>query len=48
MPVRDLWELVEPLLAHVERPSRYVDREWGAVHRDDAEYRVTLIYPDAY
>ena len=44
----DLWERVEPLLARVERPSRYIDREWGAVHRPDAAYRVALMYPDAY
>lgn len=44
----DLWERVEPLLAGVERPSRYIDREWGAAHRPDATYRVALMYPDAY
>jgi radical SAM family uncharacterized protein len=46
--VRDLWERVEPLLAGVERPSRYVDREWGARHTRDAVYRAVLIYPDTY
>lgn len=44
----DLWERVQPLLAGVERPSRYIDREWGAVHRPDAAYRVALMYPDTY
>lgn len=44
----DLWERVQPLLAQVERPSRYIDREWGAVHRPDAPYRVALMYPDTY
>lgn len=44
----DLWGLVEPLLAGVERPSRYIDREWGALHRADAAYRVALMYPDTY
>ena len=29
----DLWSQVEPLLAHVERPARYIDSEFGAVHR---------------
>lgn len=48
MPVPDLWERVEPLLAGVERPSRYIDREWGAVHDSDAAYRVGLVYPDTY
>jgi radical SAM family uncharacterized protein len=36
------------LLAHVERPARYIDSEFGAVHRPDAEYRVALLYPDTY
>ena len=44
----DLWDRVEPLLAGVERPSRYIDREWGAAHDPDADYRVALIYPDTY
>lgn len=46
----DLWPLVEPLLEHVERPSRYIDREWGARHDDDAQadYRAVLLYPDTY
>jgi radical SAM family uncharacterized protein len=42
------WERVEPLLAHVERPSRYIDSEFGAVHRPVAAYRVALLYPDTY
>jgi radical SAM family uncharacterized protein len=43
-----LWPRIEPLLAGVERPSRYIDREWGARHDADATYRACLIYPDAY
>jgi len=46
--VTDLWPLVEPLLQRVERPARYIDREWGAVHADGASYRVALLYPDTY
>jgi radical SAM family uncharacterized protein len=46
--VTDLWPQVEPLLAHVERPARYIDSEFGAVHRADAGYRVALLYPDTY
>jgi radical SAM family uncharacterized protein len=42
-----LWERIEPLLDRVERPVRYVDGEWNAV-RDDASYRVALVYPDTY
>jgi radical SAM family uncharacterized protein len=45
--VTDLWTRVEPLLAHAERPARYINREWGARH-SDASYRVALIYPDTY
>ena len=44
----DLWTAIEPLLRQVERPARYIDREWGAVHDEDAEYRAALVYPDTY
>lgn len=44
----DLWPAVEPLLTHVERPARYIDREWGAVHDPEASFRVALMYPDTY
>jgi radical SAM family uncharacterized protein len=46
--VTDLWTRVEPLLSRVERPARYTDREWGAVHRPDPFYRAALLYPDTY
>lgn len=39
---------IERLLRHVERPSRYIDGEWGARHALDSEYRVALVYPDTY
>lgn len=48
MTTIDLWPRLEPLLAAVERPARYVDREWGAHHAPDADYRVALAYPDTY
>jgi radical SAM family uncharacterized protein len=44
----DLWPRIERLLSRVERPSRYIDREWGAAHKADAEYRAVLVYPDTY
>jgi len=44
----DLWSRLEPLLARVERPTRYINREWGSRHAEDAEYRVALAYPDTY
>lgn len=44
----DLWPGLEPLLSRVERPARYIDREWGARHASDAGYRAVLLYPDTY
>jgi radical SAM family uncharacterized protein len=44
----DLWALLEPLLAKVERPSRYIDREFGARRKADSDYSAVLMYPDAY
>jgi radical SAM family uncharacterized protein len=44
----DLWPSIEPLLSRIERPARYVDREWGASHSSAAEYRAVLVYPDTY
>jgi radical SAM family uncharacterized protein len=46
--VTDLWTLVEPLLARVERPARYIDSEFGARKRPDEPYRAALLYPDTY
>lgn len=43
-----LWERIEPLLDRVEKPSRYIDHEWGAHHDPDAAFRVCLVYPDTY
>jgi radical SAM superfamily enzyme YgiQ (UPF0313 family) len=44
----ELWSAVEPLLASVERPSRYIDREWGARSPGESGYRSVLLYPDVY
>ncbi len=44
----NLWKRVERILPSVERPARYIDAEWGAVRRPDADYRVVLLYPDTY
>ncbi|MDZ4181094.1 MAG: TIGR03960 family B12-binding radical SAM protein [Coriobacteriia bacterium] len=43
-----VWERLEPLLASVERPTRYIDAEWGAVRGKDSSYRAALLYPDTY
>lgn len=39
---------LEPLLGRVEKPSRYIDHEWGTRSKADASYRACLIYPDVY
>ena len=43
-----LWERIEPLLAHVERPARYIDSEWGARRNPEPSYRAALLFPDTY
>ena len=45
---RDRFSELEPLLARVEKPSRYIDHEWGTASKDEADYRACLIYPDVY
>ena len=51
-PVRYVYEdrfsELEPLLARVEKPSRYIDHEWGTKAKAEAAYRACLIYPDVY
>ena len=44
----DRFHELEPLLAHVEKPSRYIDHEWGTLSKQDADYRICMIYPDVY
>lgn len=48
--MEDLWPRIEPLLARVERPSRYIDHEWGAQAEgpepDDLAF--CMVYPDTY
>ena len=39
---------LEPLLARVEKPVRYIDHEWGSLAKSEADYRCCLIYPDVY
>ncbi len=45
---RDCFHLIEPLLDRVEKPSRYIDHEWGAAAPKDGAMRVCLMYPDTY
>src|SRR3979411_593089 len=45
-----LWQRIEPLLARVEKPARYIGMEQGAVwprHRPD-DVSWLLVYPDTY
>ncbi|MDO4595716.1 MAG: TIGR03960 family B12-binding radical SAM protein [Coriobacteriaceae bacterium] len=50
VPYEDRFSDLEPLLAHVEKPSRYIDHEWGTLSKpdEDVDYRCCLIYPDTY
>lgn len=44
----NLFGLLEPLLSHVEKPSRYLDHEWGANEEQDGPFHVCMVYADAY
>jgi len=46
----DLWPRIEPLLARVEKPARYIGMERGSVRPHHTARRVAflLIYPDTY
>ena len=46
----DLWPRIEPLLARVEKPARYIGMERGSVRPEHHPDRVAwlLLYPDAY
>ncbi len=43
-----VWERFEPLVRSAERPSRYIDHEWGSVLKRDADFRFCMLYPDTY
>lgn len=44
----DRFAQIEPLLGMVERPSRYLDHEWGAVEDQEGPFHACLIYADVY
>ncbi len=48
----DLWPQLSLLLPHVARPVRYIDHEYGAVHRfdtdDPTDASFCMVYPDTY
>ena len=47
-PKHDLWPLMEPLVKRAQRPSRYVNHEWGALVKEDADFHFCMVYPDTY
>ena len=47
-PFASIWEDVAPLVRAAERPSRYIDHEWGCVRKPDADFRFCMVYPDTY
>lgn len=44
----NLWPQLEPLLARVERPARYLNHEWGCTHKEGADFSFCMVYPDTY
>lgn len=44
----NLWPRVQPLVERAERPSRYINHEWGCVRKSDASFRLCMVYPDTY
>ena len=44
----DLWPRLEPLLAQMERPARYLNHEFGCVYKPEADFRFCMVYPDTY
>ena len=48
MLTTDLWPKIEPLLAHAERPARYLNHEWGSGRAADADFNFCMVYPDTY
>lgn len=48
LPRTDMYDQLEPLLGQVEKPSRYLDHEWGAVREQEGPFHACLLYPDVY
>ena len=44
----NLFHLLEPLLPHVEHPSRYLDHEWGACEDQEGPFHLCMCYADVY
>lgn len=43
-----VWSRIEPLLYHVEKPSRYIGGEWNSRAGGGEGFRVGLCYPGTY
>ena len=49
LPFKSIWPQVAPLVSKAERPSRYLNSEWGSVHESErARFRFCMVYPDTY
>ena len=45
---RNRFSEIEPFLEIVERPSRYLDHEFGSIREQDGPFHAVLVYPDTY
>ena len=41
-------EILDPLIAKAERPSRYTGGEWGATVKTEGDFSFCMVYPDTY
>ena len=48
VPFESIWPRVSRLVAASERPSRYINHEWGCVYKPGARFRFCMVYPDTY
>ena len=48
VPFESMWAQLAPLVMRAERPSRYLNHEWGARTAADADFRLCMVYPDTY
>ncbi len=44
----NLWSRISEFVASAERPSRYINHEWGSVYKPEADFHFCMIYPDTY
>ncbi len=48
LPREDRYAELEPLLAQVLHPARYLDHEWGAIEDQEGPFHVCMVYADLY